>query len=69
VQRHEGDKMSEIEFNPYEIYKGMDLWKIVDGSVADLVENGDIVEMTRRDYIVGYLCKNLQQASSKPEQR
>jgi hypothetical protein len=60
--------MSDIAVSPYEIYKKTDLWNLVDEAITDLVENGDIVEKTRRDYIVGFLCKNLQQISPKAEQ-
>lgn len=52
--------MSESSVSPYETYKGTELWKIVDKVVSDLVENSDIVETARRDYIVGYLCQSLQ---------
>ena len=44
---------------PYESYRGTASWKLVDQAINDLVENQDIVENTRRDYIVGYICKNL----------
>lgn len=51
--------------SPYEIYKGTSVWKIVDKAIDDLAENGDIVETTRRDYTVGYLCKKLQRILPK----
>jgi hypothetical protein len=46
--------------SPYEIYRGTSVWKVVDNAINDLVENGDLAESTRRDYIVGYICKKLQ---------
>jgi len=34
------------------------------------VENDDLVEKTRRDYIVGYICKKLQVVGNlEPDQR
>jgi hypothetical protein len=46
--------------SPYDAYKETSRWKSVDEAVSDLVKNKDIVEMTRRDYIVGYICKKLE---------
>lgn len=36
------------------------VWKIVDEAINDLVKNRDLIETTRRDYIVGYICEKLQ---------
>ena len=44
---------------PYEEYKNNLLWNVIDKSIADLVENKDIVETTYREYIVGYIVKNI----------
>ncbi|MGD0631503.1 MAG: hypothetical protein ABR987_19405 [Terracidiphilus sp.] len=35
------------------------VWEVVNAAIDDLVKNGDLVETTRRDYIVGYICKKL----------
>jgi hypothetical protein len=32
----------------------------VDEAINDLVKNRDLIETTRRDYIVGYICEKLQ---------
>jgi hypothetical protein len=32
----------------------------VERAIQDLVENHDIAETTRREYIVGYICKQLE---------
>ncbi len=48
--------------SPYELYRGSQLWKIIEKAVSDLVDNNDLTENTRRDYIVGFLCKRLQAA-------
>jgi hypothetical protein len=45
--------------HPYDRYKSSQLWKVVDAAIEDLVENNDLSEGTRREYIVGYLCKKI----------
>jgi hypothetical protein len=44
---------------PYEMYMDAPVWEVVNAAIDDLVKNGDLVETTRRDYIVGYICKKL----------
>lgn len=44
---------------PYDLYKGTKTWMLVEKAIKDLVENHDITETTHRDYIVGYICKEL----------
>jgi hypothetical protein len=46
---------------PYDAYRGTDIWKVVDEALSDLVSNSDLIENTRRDYIVGYICQKLQE--------
>ncbi len=56
------DKITEhvSSTNPYEMFGGTQVWKIVEKTINDLVDNNDIIEKTQRDYIVGYICKDLQ---------
>jgi hypothetical protein len=51
---------SSSSVSPYETQKGTPVWRIVDNAINDLVNNDDLVEATRHDYIVGYVCKKLQ---------
>lgn len=44
---------------PYDQYKNLKAWKILEHTLGDLVENNDIKETTDRYYIVGYILKNL----------
>jgi hypothetical protein len=44
----------------YDEYTKSQLWIFVNEAITDLVDNDDIVEKMRRDYIVGYICKKLQ---------
>jgi hypothetical protein len=45
--------------HPYEAFESTAIWKKLDKAVNELVKNKDIVETTRREYIVGYLCEAL----------
>jgi hypothetical protein len=49
----------EVPSHPYREYEGTPLWRALNKGIADLVENQDLEERTRREYIVGYLCKLL----------
>jgi hypothetical protein len=52
--------------HPYKEFEKTGLWKALDKGIRDLVENQDLKEITRREYIVGYLCKVLTQRRGKP---
>ena len=51
--------------HPYEIFEETPLWDIVNKGINDLVENKDIEETTQREYIVGYLCKLINELEAK----
>jgi hypothetical protein len=55
--------MKPKEF-PYEKFVNTKGWKIVESAIADLVENGDLIEQTARKYIVGYLMKKLDESKN-----
>lgn len=46
-------------------FEGTPLWKALEKGIADLVQNLDVEERTRREYIVGYLCKMLARQKKK----
>jgi hypothetical protein len=50
---------------PYDPHRESDVWKVIDEAIRDLVNNHDLVENTRRDYIVGYICQKLQEQKGK----
>ena len=55
-------KLSDIGFDhPYKEFEGKRLWAVIDEAVEDLVDNRDIMETTHRNYIVGYLCKKIEE--------
>jgi hypothetical protein len=60
MDRKEKIDKSAPSVSPYEMQKGTAVWKIMDNAINDLVENKDLLEKTRRDYIVGYICNKLQ---------
>jgi hypothetical protein len=64
--RNEAGK-SEPTNSPYEVYKGTAVWNAINKAIDDLVENDDLVEKTRRDYIVGFICLKLQEVLSKAD--
>lgn len=46
--------------HPYEEYENTEQWIKVNQVIDELVENHDIEELTKREYIVvGYICKKL----------
>jgi hypothetical protein len=51
--------------HPYDDYEGTALWRQIDAAVRDLVDNGDLLEQTDRRYIVGYITKQLSDASKQ----
>ena len=45
--------------HPYLKLESTRTWQFVSKAIDDLVKNGDIEEKTRREYIIGYICKFL----------
>jgi hypothetical protein len=45
--------------HPYVEFEATQLWESVDSAISALVKNGDIKEATAREYIVGFLCKEI----------
>ena len=45
--------------HPYKQFEGSVLWKSIDHAINRLSVNSDIIEQTRREYIVGYICSEL----------
>lgn len=48
--------------HPYTRYEKFPIWSIINDHIDALVENNDMVETTARPYIVGSLCKALDEA-------
>ena len=47
----------KVSRHPYQEFEGTPLWSRVDRAVATLRKNGDIELTTRREYVVGYICR------------
>jgi hypothetical protein len=45
--------------HPYKEFEKTGLWRALNKGIRDLVDNQDLKEIERREYIVGYLCKVL----------
>ncbi|SEM50177.1 hypothetical protein [Paenibacillus sp. OV219] len=48
--------------HPYGQFEGSPLWEVINKGINDLVENNDLEEITKREYIVGYLCKLINES-------
>jgi hypothetical protein len=48
--------------NPYEKWRDSEPWFTIAQSVRELSRNGDIDVTTGPDYVIGFLCKNLDEA-------
>lgn len=59
VQSNEDDPGSGF---PYTAYEESMLWKVIDNQLAQLERNGDLQITTARQYVIGYLCKELDEA-------
>lgn len=53
--------------SPYEEYKSCKEWQIVEIALAVLVKNNDITITSGRDYVVGYITKQIQESSSETD--
>ncbi len=47
--------------HPYKKFENSSNWKILKESIEELISNNDIEILTPIEYIIGYLCKALQQ--------
>lgn len=48
--------------HPYRGYERYRAWAVLDHALEELVDNKDLKETTRREYIVGWICKALDEA-------
>lgn len=44
---------------PYKEYEDGRLWKVIEKSLEDLMENQDIEITTEKSHVVGYICKMI----------
>lgn len=43
----------------YRELENTQVWKVIEESLNDLIENQDIELTTRKENVIGYICKNL----------
>lgn len=43
----------------YEEYEDTVLWESVVNAINDLIENQDLEVKTKKEYVVGYICKMI----------
>jgi hypothetical protein len=46
--------------HPYIELENSEMWEKVAKSIQDLIENQDLVLQTRKEYVIGYICKSIQ---------
>lgn len=51
----------------YEKYEGTNMWKTIKDALSQLQVNNDIEIMTREEYVVGFLCKALDENDIVPK--
>ncbi len=65
ARRAKEQKQGAMRRHRYEHFKGKPLWKILNRGISRLVDNGDLLEQTRREYIVGYLCEQVAESRKR----
>ncbi len=45
--------------HPYVGFEGTPAWSAIDKALQELAGNRDLIETTKHEYIVGFLCKSL----------
>lgn len=51
-----------MDSHPYTRYETLPAWKVISQEIDSLIQNNDLRELTARPYIVGSLCKALDDA-------
>ncbi len=45
--------------HPYEKYEGTKLWQVVCDILKDLKDNQDLELTTKEEYVIGYICNEI----------
>ncbi len=53
---------NNLRKHPYMDYENTPLWKVVNKSLAEFEENQDIKLFTPREYVIGYVCKQIKES-------
>ena len=52
--------MSSFSKHSYSEFENTQLWKIIEETLNDLIENQDLQLTTRKENVIGHFCKNLE---------
>jgi hypothetical protein len=52
-------KVTPAPSHPYVQFEGTPLWRVIDRAVAGLERNTDLTLTTAREYVIGYLCRQV----------
>ncbi len=50
-----------MEKHPYLEFENTKLWEVIENTINGLEENQDLELMTPREYVVGFICKQLKE--------
>jgi hypothetical protein len=52
----------------YVEFENTQLWKIIEETLNDLIENQDLELATKKENVIGYFCKNLEKNFKSPKE-
>jgi hypothetical protein len=51
--------------HPYIEFENTNIWNIVEQALDNMIENKDVLLQTQKEYVVGYLCKQLKEKTGE----
>lgn len=51
--------------HPYTNYENNEIWRVVEKSILDLIENQDIEITTKEEYVIGYITQQVMKEIEK----
>ena len=49
----------QLPKHPYIEYENTPIWIVIDKAIYELEENQDVKLSTAREYVIGYICKQI----------
>ena len=50
----------ELHKHPYIEYENTPMWNLINKTISELEENQDIKLSTPKEYVIGYICKQIE---------
>lgn len=50
----------QLHKHPYIEYENTPMWNLIDKTISELEENHDIKLSTAKEYVIGYICKQIE---------